>query len=149
MLQVLEDHYRPSSISNTFTTLLSLFNDTQSDAEGLHEFCSHFEGNLSVLSHSSVTIPPILQVMLFLWAIHPCFEGLLNQFASKHKDLSTASIDSILSDAKNMDGFIPVGAKGKPVLTPLLIAMARIIALPGSGWRHSSLATFQLVGAAL
>jgi hypothetical protein len=36
MLQVLEDHYRPSSISNTFTTLLSLFNDTQSDAEGLH-----------------------------------------------------------------------------------------------------------------
>ncbi len=100
-------------------------------------------------SHSSVTIPPILQVMLFLRAIHPCYEGLLNQFASKHKDLSTASIDSILSDAKNMDGFIPVGAKGKPVLTPLLIAMARIIALPGSGWRHSSLATFQLVGAAL
>jgi hypothetical protein len=29
MLQVLEDHYRPSSISNTFTTLLSLFNDKQ------------------------------------------------------------------------------------------------------------------------
>jgi len=36
MLQVLEDNYRPSSISNTFTTLLSLFNDTQSDSEGLH-----------------------------------------------------------------------------------------------------------------
>ena len=34
MLQVLEDHYRPSSISNTFTTLLSLFNDKQSDTEG-------------------------------------------------------------------------------------------------------------------
>ena len=71
--------------------------------------------------------------MLFLRAIHPCYEGLLNQFASKHKDLSTASIDSILSDAKNMDGFIPVGAKGKPVLTPLLIGNARSIALPGSG----------------
>jgi hypothetical protein len=27
MLQVLEDNFRPSSISNTFTTLLSLFND--------------------------------------------------------------------------------------------------------------------------
>jgi hypothetical protein len=38
MLQVLEDHYRLSSISNTITTLLSLFNDKQSDAEGIHEF---------------------------------------------------------------------------------------------------------------
>jgi hypothetical protein len=37
MLQVLEDHYRPSSISNTFTTLLSLFNDKQSETEGIHE----------------------------------------------------------------------------------------------------------------
>jgi hypothetical protein len=104
--------------SNTFTTLLSLFNDTQSDTKGIHKFCSRFEGNLFALSHSSVTIPQILQVMLFLCAIHPRYEGLLNQFASKQKDLSTASIDSILSDAKYMDGFIPVGAKGKLVLTP-------------------------------
>ena len=100
MLQVLKDHYRPSSISNTFTTLLSLFNDTQSDAKGIHEFRSRFEGNLSVLSHSLVTISQILQAMLFLRAIHPRYKGLLNQFASKHKDLSTASIDLILSDAK-------------------------------------------------
>jgi hypothetical protein len=56
--------------------------------------------------------------MLFLRAIHPRYEGLLNQFASKQKDLSTASIDSILSDAKYMDGIILVGAKGKPVLPP-------------------------------
>jgi hypothetical protein len=38
MLQVLEDHYHPFSISNTFPTPLSLFNDTQSDKEGIHEF---------------------------------------------------------------------------------------------------------------
>jgi hypothetical protein len=57
MLQVLKNHYCPSSISNTFTTLLSLFNDKQSDTEGVHEFCSCFEGNISVLSHSSVAIP--------------------------------------------------------------------------------------------
>ena len=88
MLQVLKDHYRPSSISNTFTTLLSLFNDKQSDAKGIHEFCLRFEGNLLVLSHSLVAIPHILQVMLFLHAIHPRYEGLLNQFASKQKDLS-------------------------------------------------------------
>ena len=115
MLQVLEDHYRPSSISNTFTTLFSLFNDEQSDTEGIHEFYSSFEGNLLVLSHSSVAIPQILQVILFLRAIHPHYEGLLNQFASKQKDLSSASIDLVLSDVKCMDGFIPVGAKGTAI----------------------------------
>jgi len=53
-----------------------------------------------------------------LHAILPRYEGLPNQFASKQKDLSTASIDWILMDAKYMDGFIPVGSKGKPVLPP-------------------------------
>ena len=38
MLQVLEDNFRPSSISNSFTNLLALFNDTQGDKESLHEF---------------------------------------------------------------------------------------------------------------
>jgi hypothetical protein len=117
MLQVLEDHYHPSSISNTFTTLLSLFNDKQSETEGIHEFRSRFEGNISVLSHSSVAIPQILQVMLFLRTIHPRYEGLLNQFASKQKDLTTSSIDSVLSDAQYMDGFTLIGAKGKAIPT--------------------------------
>jgi hypothetical protein len=116
MLQVLEDYYRPSSISNTFTTLLSLFNNTQSDKEGIHEFCSQFEGNLLVFSCSLVAIPQILQVMLFLRAIHSRYQGLLNQFASKQKDLSVASIDSVVADAKFTDSFKPVGANGKAVL---------------------------------
>jgi hypothetical protein len=60
MLQVLEDNFCPSSISNTFTTLLFLFNDRQSDKEGIHKFCLHLEGNLSALSCSSVAIPQIL-----------------------------------------------------------------------------------------
>jgi hypothetical protein len=76
MLQVLEDNFRPSSISNTFTTLLSLFNDKQSDKEGIHEFHSRFERNLLALSCSSVAIPQILQVMLFMRAIHPCYQTL-------------------------------------------------------------------------
>jgi hypothetical protein len=83
MLQVLEDNFCPSSISNTFTTLLSLFNERQSDKEGIHEFCLQFEGNLLALSRSLVAIPQILQVMLFLRAIHSRYQGLLNQFASK------------------------------------------------------------------
>jgi hypothetical protein len=40
MLQVLEDHFCPSSISNSFTTLLALFNDTQGKKESIHEFRS-------------------------------------------------------------------------------------------------------------
>ncbi len=88
MIQVLEDNFRPSSISNSFTTLHALFNDTQGDKEGIHKFRSQFEGHLGALSRLSVAIPLILQVMLFLRAIHACY-----------KDLSLASIDSIVADA--------------------------------------------------
>ncbi len=70
MIQVLKDNFNPFSISNSFTTLLALFNDTQGDKEGIHEFRSRFEGHLGALSRSSMAIPPILQVMLFLRAIH-------------------------------------------------------------------------------
>jgi hypothetical protein len=66
------------------------------------------------LSQSSVAIPPILQVMLFLRALHARYGDLLTQFAWKHKDLSTALIDSVISDAKFMDEFTVVGAGGKP-----------------------------------
>ena len=114
MLQVLEDTFRPSSISNSFTTLLALFNDTQGDKEGLHKFQSRFEGHLGALSRSSVAIPPILQVMLFLQALHARYGDLLSQFALKQKDLSTTTIDSAISDAKFMDEFTVVGAGGKP-----------------------------------
>jgi hypothetical protein len=79
-------------------------------------FCSRFEGNLLVLSRSLVAIPQILQVMLFLRAIHLHYQGLLNQFASKQKDLSAALIDSVVADAKFMDQLTPVGANGKAVL---------------------------------
>ncbi len=67
MLQVLENNFHPLSISNLFTTLLALFNDTQQgNKEGIHEFWLRFEGHLGALSWLSVNIPPIHQVMLFL-----------------------------------------------------------------------------------
>ncbi len=111
MLQVLEDNFHPSSISNTFTTLLSLFNDRQSDTERIYEFCLQFKGNLLALSCLSNAIPQILQVMLFLRAIHSRYQGLLNQFTSKQKDWSAASIESVVANAKFMDEFATVGAK--------------------------------------
>jgi hypothetical protein len=109
MLQVLEDHFRPSSISNSFITLLALFNNTQGEKESIHEFHSHFEGHMGALSCSLVAIPPILQVMPFLQGMHSCYQDLLSQFASKHKDLSLATFDSIVADACFMDEFVVVG----------------------------------------
>jgi hypothetical protein len=49
MMQVLEDNVRPSSISNTFTTLLALFNDAQGDKETIREFRARFEGHVGAL----------------------------------------------------------------------------------------------------
>jgi hypothetical protein len=66
MLQVIEDNFRPLSISNLFTTLHALFNNTQDSKESIHKFWSWFEGHLGALSWLLVAIPSILQVMLFL-----------------------------------------------------------------------------------
>ncbi len=114
MLQVLEEHFHPSSISNSFTTLLALFNDTQGEKESIHEFRSRFEGHMGALSCLSVAIPPILQVMLFLQGMHSRYQDLLSQVASQHKDLSLATIDSIVADARFMDKFVVVRGKTKP-----------------------------------
>ncbi len=69
---------------------------------------------MEALSCSSVAIPSILQVMLFLRGMHSRYQDLLAQFATKHKDLSVATIDSIVGDAKFMDEFKLVEGKSKP-----------------------------------
>jgi hypothetical protein len=69
---------------------------------------------MGALSWLSVAIPPILQVMLFLWGMHSHYQDLLSQFALKHKDFSLATIDSIVADAHFMDEFIVVRGKTKP-----------------------------------
>jgi hypothetical protein len=113
MLQVLEDHFRPSLISNSFTTFLALFNNTQGEKESIHEFCSCFEGHMGALSQSLVAIPPILQVMLFHWDMHSHYQDLLSQFESKNKDISLAMIDSIVADSRFMDEFVVIGGETK------------------------------------
>jgi hypothetical protein len=114
MLQVLENNFCPSPISNTFTSLLALFNTTQGDKEGLHKFRLHFEGHVAALSQSLVAIPPILQVMLFLCALHSPYNDILTQFGSKQKDLASTLINSVMSDAQFMDKFTLVGSWSKP-----------------------------------
>ena len=73
-----------------------------------------FEGHLRDMSWSSIRIPPILQVMLFLWALHPRYKAIIDLFASKQRDISVASIDSIILDAQFMDGLSFFGSNGNP-----------------------------------
>ncbi len=73
----------------------------------------------------------------------------MNQFASKQKELSAASIDSVVADAKFMDEFATIGANGKaihPTSTPRSPAAATAVT-GHEGKEHCSpwewLATFE------
>ena len=113
MLATLEANFKPATFSHSFAALLSLINDKQSE-EGIHEFRARFEGHLHDMSLSAVSIPPILKAMLFLRALHPRYKAIIDMFASKQKDISAASIDSIVSDAQFMDEFSFFGSNGTP-----------------------------------
>jgi hypothetical protein len=113
MLAALEENFKPATFSRAFATLLSLINDMQAE-EGIHEFRARFEGHLHNMSWSTVSIPPILQAMLFLRALHPRYKAIIDLFASKQKDISVASINSIPSDAQFMDELSFFGSNGNP-----------------------------------
>ena len=66
------------------------------------------------MSRSAVSIPPILKAMLFLRALHPRYKAISGMLASKQKDISAASIDSIISDAQFKDEFSFFGSNGTP-----------------------------------
>jgi hypothetical protein len=70
MLDILEANFCPNSFSHAFATLLSLITNKQ-DEECIHEFWACFEGHLHDISWLMVIIPPILQAMLLLQALHP------------------------------------------------------------------------------
>jgi hypothetical protein len=113
MLAALEANFKPATFSHAFPTLLSLVNDKQAE-EGIHEFRACFEGHLHDMSRSTVSIPPVLQAMLFLWAVHPRYKAIIDLFASKQKDISITSINSIVLDAQFMDEPSFFGSNGNP-----------------------------------
>ena len=49
-----------------------------------------FEGHLPDMSQLAVSIPLILQAMLFLRVLHPRYKAIIDLFASKQKDISNA-----------------------------------------------------------
>ncbi len=113
MSAALEANFKPATFSHAFTTLFSLINDQQAK-EGIHEFRACFEGHLHDMSWSTVSIPSILQAMLFLQALYPCYKAIIDLFASKQKNISIALIDSIISDAQFIDEFSFFGSNGNP-----------------------------------
>ena len=74
MLAVLNQHCRPDTIANAFSTLMSLFNDVQGPSEPVLEFRSRFDGMVLDMSRSKIILPPILLVMLFFV---PCTHAIL------------------------------------------------------------------------
>jgi hypothetical protein len=113
MLAVLNQHCRPDTIANAFSTLMSLFNDVQGPSEPVLEFRSRFDGMVLDMSRSKIILPPILLVMLFLRALHSRYSDILDQFRSRYKNLETAAIDSVVEDARYHDEFKLVGSDMK------------------------------------
>ncbi len=116
MLPTLMQHCRPDTVSNAFTSLLSMFNDVQGEAESIIEFRSRFDGLNLELSCCKVFLPPILLVMLFLCALHSRYVVLFDQYRTRFKPIEEASLDSIVAEVTYHDGFTPVDhSKKKPL----------------------------------
>ncbi len=113
MLAAHEANFKPATFSHAFATLLSLVNDKQAE-EGIHEFRACFEGHLHNMSRLTVSIPPVLQAMLFLRTLHCRYKAIIDLFASKQKDTSVTSINSIILDAQFMDELSFFGSNGNP-----------------------------------
>ena len=114
MLVVLNQHCRPDSVANAFTTLMSLFNDVRSDSESILEFCSCFDGSVMDMSQCKVITPPILLVMIFLCILHLHYSDILDQFHSRYKALEDATIESVVADDAYHDSFQLVDSDKKP-----------------------------------
>jgi hypothetical protein len=118
MLAVLDQHCCPDTISNAFSTLMSLFNDVQGSLEPILEFCSRFDGMVLDMSRLKIFLPPIFLVMLFLRALQSCCSDILDQFWSQYKTLETVTIDSVVEDAHYHNEFKLVGSDKKGGPTP-------------------------------
>jgi hypothetical protein len=127
MIDVLNRHCRPDSVTDAFATLMSLFNDVQGDSESIVEFWSHFDGMIMDMSRCKVVIPPLLLVMIFIHALHLHCSDILNQFRSRYKGLESATVDSVVADIKYHDSFQLVDhnkkapKKGGPVASAVAV----------------------------
>jgi hypothetical protein len=105
MLAALSQYCCPDLVANAFTSLLSLFNNVQGNDKPILEYWSCFDRVIMDLSQCKVTIPQILLVMLFLWALHSRYSNLLEQFCTRFKLIEHATIYSIIDNGRYHDEF--------------------------------------------
>jgi hypothetical protein len=103
MLAVLNQHWRPNSVANAFTTLLLLFNDSMGTSEEIMAFRSWFDEMIKNMARCKIVIPPILMVMFFLRLLHSCYDDILKQFWLHYKSLEGASFNSVVADVHYHD----------------------------------------------
>ncbi len=82
MIDVLNRHCRPDSVTNAFTTLMSLFNDGQGNSKPIVKFRSWFDRMIMDILRCKVVIPSLLLVMIFICALHSRYSDILDQFRS-------------------------------------------------------------------
>ncbi len=111
MLATLDQHCRPDTVSNAFSSLLSLFNEVQGDSKPILEYRSRFDGLILDMSRCKVAIPQILLVMPFLWVLNSRYSAILDQFRSRFKSLDLATIDLVVEDFNLHDSFKVVDSK--------------------------------------
>jgi hypothetical protein len=66
MLTALNLHCCPDTVANTFSTLMSLFNDSMGNSKDILAFWSRFNGMINKMCRCKIVIPPLLMVMFFL-----------------------------------------------------------------------------------
>jgi hypothetical protein len=80
MVDTLMQHCHPDTVSDAFTSLLSLFNDVQRNSKSIIKYCSCFDSLTLELARCKVVIPSNLLVMLFLHALHSWYEEIADAF---------------------------------------------------------------------
>jgi hypothetical protein len=104
----------PDTVTNAFTTLMSLFNDVQGKSEPIVDFQFWFDSMVMYMLRCRIMLPKILLVMLFLRALHARYTDLLDQFCSLFKVLEDASLASVVKDVRYHDSFTRAGPKKSP-----------------------------------
>ncbi len=80
ILAPLNQHCRPNTVSNAFSSLLFLFNEVQGHSKPILEYRSCFYGLILDMLQCKVVIPQILLVMLFLRVLNSHYSTILDQF---------------------------------------------------------------------
>ena len=79
-----------------------------------------FKGHLHNMSWLAVSIPPILKAMLFSWALHHRYKAIIDLFISKQKNISIASIDSIVWMHNSWMSFFSLVLMTTPILSRMI-----------------------------